>query len=81
MSAYGLAKLEHSCIQPGLWLIEGHHVSRLPNRVKTQANPNGIRWVVIQSGGQTAIETDTHPTFEDAVARLADHIDKGCDCP
>lgn len=84
MSAYGLSRLEHSCIQPGMWQIEGHQVRRLPNRRATSRNPRGVQWVIVRLNGNGNVldgHSSTYPTFGDAVDRLADHVEQGCDCP
>jgi hypothetical protein len=86
MSVYGqLTRLEHSCVQPGLWLIEGHQVRKLPHKNATSINPRGIQWLVVRlNGGGNIVSSSglrTHPTFADAVDTITDHIDKGCDCP
>lgn len=85
MTTYGLSRLEHRCVQPGLWEIEGHQVRKLPNRRSTSRNPRGVQWVIVRvnGGGNVPDERNglTYPTFGDAVDRLADHIEQGCDCP
>lgn len=83
MSAYGLARLEHRCVEPGLWMIEGHQVRRLPGKSRTERNPGGRQWVVIRLNGGNieGYPGRIHPTFESAVETIADHVDKGCDCP
>lgn len=72
----GIDGLERGCIEPGLWLVEGHQV----RKVTGSKGP----WLVVRlRGGQDPREQiATTRTFREALGKLVDHLnaDQGCDC-
>lgn len=56
-----LARMEHRCIEPGLWLVEGYQVRR---------SPTG--WIIVWEFG---VSFEKFVTFEDAIQAVADKIE------
>jgi hypothetical protein len=72
----GIDGLERGCIEPGLWLVEGHQVRKVPG----SRGP----WLVIRlRGGQDPRDPIAMTrTFREALEGLVDHLNaaQGCDC-